>query len=266
MTPLYQNEADLDQGGKVSLGGILLKLDVRQNINQSFGISGFINYDYIDYNFKGDEGFAGLDPWDKTHRLGVGVGFNWRFGEDWSFRLGPSVQFSREEGASWSDSDTYGVVLALSKQINEDLTLGIGGGFFTGLEEDRAFPMLMVRWQITENLLLSNPFRPGPTGPAGLELAYSWGQGWNAGIGGAYRSLRFRLNDSGIAPNGIGQNKGTLSWVRLSRQIGRKFSLDAWAGGFLWGEMSLENDRGHELKSDDYDPALLVALTLNTRF
>jgi hypothetical protein len=82
----------------------------------------------------------------------------------------------------------------------------------------------------------------------------------------AAHTVRFRLNDSGIAPNGFGQNKGTLSWVRLSRQMGRKFSLDGWAGGFLWGEMSLENEKGHELQSEDYDPALLLALTLNARF
>jgi hypothetical protein len=50
-----------------------------------------------------------------------------------------------------------------------------------------------------------NALASGPTGPAGLELEYHFDGGWMVSVGAAYRVLRFRLSDTGLVSNGVGQ-------------------------------------------------------------
>jgi hypothetical protein len=69
------------------------------------------------------------------------------------------------------------------------------------------FPYITVNWQMTERLRLINPSRTSPAGPAGLELVYAIDKYWETGLGAAYRSYRFRLEEDGPIPNGIGEYK-----------------------------------------------------------
>ena len=59
---------------------------------------------------------------------------------------------------------------------------------------------------------MGNALPAGPTGPAGLELVYRPGEDWRFGpLGGAYRSVRFRLDRNGDVPSGIGSEKAFRS-------------------------------------------------------
>jgi hypothetical protein len=133
------------------------------------------------------------------------------------------------------------------------------------LEEVSAFPYLVVDWRISERFRLANPLRAGPTGPAGLELACAVSDGWDLGFGGAYRSVRFRLDDEGVAPGGVGEGRAIPAWLRLSHRMG-PFALDAYAGAVLGGKLSVENEQGGGVGSADYDPAPFVALRIQARF
>jgi hypothetical protein len=144
--------------------------------------------------------------------------------------------------------------------------LGAGVGIFSRLEEVSYFPMVVIDWNITEQLRLSNPFHGGPTGPAGLELSYALDQSWEIAFGGAYRSLRFRLNDEGIASNSIFQEKAVPVWGRITSRFGSQVKVDLNAGAFLSGKLKIENQDGHEISEDQYDAAPFIALTVSLTF
>jgi len=76
--------------------------------------------------------------------------------------------------------------------------------------ETKGFPYIAVDWKITDDLRLSNPFARALR-PAGLELSYGSLIAGDRG-GGAYRSFRFRLDDSGVAPNGVGELESTVGY------------------------------------------------------
>jgi hypothetical protein len=123
-----------------------------------------------------------------------------------------------------------------------------------------------VYWKISEKWLLANPFSAGPIGPAGLELTYSPSDLWEWGGGGAYRSNRFRLDNQAIAPDGIGQQSGLPTWIRVTRKFRRNYKLDLYGGILLNGEIRIEDRDGRKLGSDDFDPAAFMAVNVSARF
>ena len=120
----------------------------------------------------------------------------------------------------------------------------------------------MVTWKLKKNLTIQNPFRAGPAGPAGLELAWDASEKWQVGSGAAYRSFRFRLDDDGLAPGGVGEMTGVPVWVRSSWQAGPKSRLHLHTGAILAGEVVLENSTGRKVGSKHMDPSPVAALTL----
>ena len=128
------------------------------------------------------------------------------------------------------------------------------------------FPFVAVDWRFNEKWRLSNPFEADVLGPAGLELSYTFNQRWYLGGGGVYRSFRFRLDDEGVAPNGIGENEGIVSFLRLHRSGDSGLDLDIYVGATLDGRLELKDSEGAKLASSDYDTAPFVALTFSGEF
>ena len=265
-SPIYQFASDLDGGGDYRASRYFLRADASTEIGESLELGLGFSYDYEDYDFSGSTAFAGPDPWDQVHRVGFGAKLLYRIVKDWTLLIGPSLEFSRESGADWGDASTYGGVISATHRVNRNLTIGAGVGVFSGLEEVKAFPLIFVNWRISERLRLSNPLRVGPAGPAGLELVYKLGENWEIGGGAAYRSFRFRLDDQGVVPDGIGEVKFVPFWGRVSRKLGAHFTFDFYAGAFLAGELTIEDSNGNELGSADHDPAPFSALTVSGRF
>jgi hypothetical protein len=224
-----------------------------------------IDYDADLFSFTGDEGLGSLEPWGTVNTFSLAIGYTGKLGEDWSLRIAPSITASGESSASFSDSLRYGGVLAFTRTFKETLTLGLGAAIFSGLEETRVFPFIAVRWAFAPGWTLQNPFRPGPAGPAGLEVAYKTDT-WEFGFGGSYRSFRFRLADGGLGDHGIGEYSNVPLFVRASRPIGQHLTLDAYAGMLVGGSIEIEDSDGDDLVKSDFDPAPLIAISISGRF
>ena len=151
-------------------------------------------------------------------------------------------------------------------RFNPRLTLGIGAGVFNDLEEIRAFPFLTVYWRITDRLSLSNPLRSGPAGAAGLELAFAPTRQVVFALGGAWRSFRFRLDDEGIAPKGLGQVDLIPVWFRATLNLPHGLGLDAYIGEAFGGNLRLEDQNDNLIGEVDQDPAPFAAMVLRARF
>ena len=125
---------------------------------------------------------------------------------------------------------------------------------------------LPIYWKITDRLRLTNPFRAGPTGPAGLELVYKRDEKWEFAGGGAARGFRFRLDDKGPAPDGVGEQSGLPLFARITYKFGPRFKLDFYAGAIVGGQLAVEDSKGDLLAVDDHDTAPIAALTFAGRF
>ncbi len=266
VTPLYQFDGTLDSGGDVSVFRLLVNAGntLRPSKNITLRLNG--GYSHADYDFSGGSTFAGGAPWDKLHTMDFSAGLSCTALPGWRFTATPSVRIAREDGADWGNAFQYGGSLSASREFGDTLTLGLGAAVFSQLEEVTVTPLLLVTWRISEDLTLANPLRSGPTGPAGLELTYRLGNGWDLAAGASYRSERFRLKNSGSYADGVGEVSSIPAWLRLSHRMGGTFSLDLYGGVALGGNVRVEDRDGRRLASDDYDPAPFMAVTVAARF
>jgi hypothetical protein len=264
VTPFYQGRAGLDGGGRFSAAGAITRLGVTRRL----GARGFwgltLNYDYTDYRFDDADAFGGEAPWNDVQRVGLSVPIQFVTGS-WGWLIAPSVDYFRETGADWNDALSYGAVVSGVRQFSSG-RLGLGLGVFNRLEKVKVFPFVPVDWRLSERWRLTNPLAAGPTGPAGLEAMYAFATGWEIGAGGAYRSVRFRLNDSGPAASGVGEERGIVGFLHLTRKLDPRLALDLYAGAIFDGQLKVEDSHGDTLTEADFDTAPLVGLTLSARF
>jgi hypothetical protein len=262
-SPIYQFESDFDHGGSFSVQRYSFNFDTSTPVTNSLRAGISLGYDFEKYDFSGTTAFAGAAPWSDIHRFSIGLPVSYRMSDSWSLFVSPQVEWYGESGVDdWGDALGYGAVFAVSYRVSPGLTLGAGAGVFSRMEETRGFPYIAIDWKITEELRLANPFRTSPSGPAGLELSYRISDRWEIAAGGAYRSFRFRLDDGGVAPNGIGEADSTVGYARLTYRMGRDLKLDLYGGAAFNGKMRIADRNGNELGSDDFDTAPMAALSL----
>ncbi len=261
VTPVYQLNSSLNNGGSVSVSRLLLDINGNKALSEQLGVGFHLAYDYADYHFSAPTTFGGGNPWAKLQRLELGGSVSYDLTPQWSLYVAPSLQFSRADDAGWGNALEYGGILSLSDDLTKDLTLGLGVGLFSELAQTTIFPVIVINWKITDKLLLANPFHPGPTGPAGVELAYKMDNGWSLGGGAAYRSNRFRLNN-----DAIGESNAVPAWLRLSRKVADRYNLDLYGGVMLGGGMSIDDRNGNRLTSTSVNPAPFLALALSAGF
>jgi hypothetical protein len=265
-TPIYQIETELDVGGKFDVQRHFLRLDTSRFINQNWMVGVGLSLDYENWNFSDIAGLAGADLWDEIVRPGISVPIFFRTDSNWLFALIPSLDFAGASGAEIDEALSYGAVLSAAYTFNPNLTLGLGGGIFDRLDQMEFFPYVVIDWQINDRLQLTNPFRAGPVGPAGLELVYRTRERLEMGIGGAYRSYRFRLDDSSAIADGIGQVDFWAGFVRMSWPLGRQVHLDLNGGALYSGQITIEDRDANELGDTGYETAPFIGLTLRGRF
>ena len=235
-----QSSTDMDAGGDISIHRLGFKFGAVRGLDGGSSIGGGLSYTMLGYRFEGVPALGGFNPWEDINQLQVSLQYRHAIDRESSLFLMPSVSSNGESGASLSDSLEYGAIFGYTKQINPNLALGVGGGVFTGLEGTSGFPVIFVYWQINDHWRLGNPFRPGPSGPAGLEIVYTGISDWEIGFGGGYRSNRFALDDVGPAPDGFGENTGAPLFLRASREFQNGGSLDLYAGAVFGGELELD--------------------------
>ena len=265
-TAVYQGSSDLDQGGDYRRSGAILRGGTVYDLGGGNRAGITLNYDYLDYSFSSASAFGAVAPWNIVQRYGVVVPLSFGVGDGWSLGFAPSMDWVKENGANMGDSLIWGATLSGVKQFEGGNRLGLGAGVFSRIEKTSAFPFLIVDWRLDERWRLVNPLSSGPTGPAGLELDYRFDGNWTVGIGAAYRSLRFRLSDSGPVRNGVGEESGVPVFVRVTRSLGNEMALHFHGGMVAGGKLRVENSSGDLLREEDFDPAPLFGLTFVGRF
>lgn len=251
LTGFTQLDTDLDGGGQFHWGGGLASGSVLRQFTPRFGAGLTVRYDYQDWKFSAPSAFGGVAPWSHLDAPSVGLDLNYAYGPDIHFVLTPTVEWSYESGANTSDALTYGAVASAAKVFSPDLVLGLGVSVFRRINETKALPFFIVNWKINDRWRIANPFKAGPAGGAGLELAYTPDDHWEFGAGGTYRSYRFRLKENGPTPNGIGDNSFFPLFARISRKLTPHLRFDFYAAAVAGGKLSVDYANGDSRYSDD---------------
>ncbi|UCG38437.1 MAG: hypothetical protein JSV00_09705 [bacterium] len=260
-------QAGTDVGdSEMDLSGYLVQVEKNLVQNRRLILGFSASYGMWNYTFAGPPADTWNGPWGKVRSVGGGLAIIAPGSGKWSYFLAPVLDCFWEEGADAADGLVSGAVAAAVHSFRHDRRLGLGAGVFKGLEDTMVFPFISVSWQLNEDLALQNPLSAGPAGPAGLELVYDPSGTWQIGGGWAYTSFRFRLDDEGVGPDGVGEISGINVWVRASWQVDPKVKLGAYAGASLAGDAVIEDSNGRELESEHVGPTPLAAVTMEWKF
>ncbi|AOX99033.1 hypothetical protein [Jeongeupia sp. USM3] len=265
LTPVWQGETALDGGGKAGVNSILFSASVDQAMEPgwSFGLGVRLAQDRWD--FESPARFDGKAPWGTVRQGSLGFHVNYVTAGYQSFSVAPTVEYAGERGAS--DAIGYGATFVAAQQFSETLQLGLGAGVYREFDKTSAFPFLVVDWQIDKRWHLGNPFDAGPSGPGGLELSYAPTERWQIAAGGAWRSERFRLAGSNaVSPGGVGQHDRLPVYLRVGYATQPGWRIDAYAAAAFGGKLKLEDDRGHEIGSENYDTAPMFGISFSGAF
>ena len=259
-------EADVQGGGDLDVLRMRFGVTGKAGLTRDLDLAVSIGYGLDLYDFSGTTRLGGVDPWGDIHTLSVGALLSLELNDDWTVFGGPVVQFAREDNVGLDDSFIGGAVVGATYEVSSALTVGGGLGVVTQIEDDaRLFPMIVLEWEISDTLRLISQ-TSGAAGRSGLELVYDLGNDWETAIGASYDFRRFRLDDEGIAPEGVGEETRLPIRARLSYQAGDHFIIDLYAGITLSSELQLDDADGALLGKEDVDPAGLLGVTFTISF
>jgi hypothetical protein len=261
-----REDADLDHGGDVTVNGVILRAGTSRDLGGGKRAGVTLNYDYFDYSFNNPVAFGGVSPWHILERYGFSAPLSFALQDGWNIGVAPSFDWFLEKGAKTGDSLVWGATTTAVKRYEGGNLLGIGIAAFNRIEENSFIPFPIVDWRFSENWRLINPLAAGPTGPAGLELDYTFNSGWTAGAGVAYRTTRYRLSQTGSTPNGIGQVSGVPVFLRGSHDVGTLTTLNLYIGAVANGKLEIEDSSGNTIRSENFDLAPFFGANLVFRF
>jgi hypothetical protein len=261
-----QLDTDLDQGGSFSIdrffveGGPVYSPDYRRSISLLLG------YGYDGYDFSGIPAVAG-SPWEDIHSLRFSAPVRWGTADQWTFFAAPVLRLAAESGADWDQAVTGGGFAGFSYRCSDSLSLGPGIGILSQLEDNVSlFPLLFIQWQITDRLSLETGRGLAASRGPGLGLNWQATEELTFAVGARYEKQRFRLDDDGTAPDGIGEKTSYPLFLGATYDLNEDMQASLVAGTELGGELRQEDQEGRLLAEDDYDPAFFGGLTLRARF
>lgn len=264
--PLYQFPSHVDGGGTLSVFTLIFCADLSKQLNEKLGAGVRFSYIYDAYDFSGLTAFPVPRPWSSIHTFGLDFPLVFSLNDTWKLHLIPTGQFSGEDGARFGSSLSYGGVVAVSHVFGPKLELGMGIGVYSNLATISVYPYPIVEIKLSDRIKFTNPFPAGPAGPAGGELSYSLNKHWAIGVGGAYRSPRFRLDNNGPLRGGIGEYRSIPIFARLSYKHSQAFKIDLYGGVSLFNEIYINDSNGDEIYRSQQDVAPLFGMSISGSF
>ena len=264
---VHQFDTDIDNGGSFSVNRLFIQGGPTYTTEGGTSLSLALGYGLDEYDFSGDSGFGSRQPWEDIHTLRLSIPLRWQVSEKWSGFASPTLRFSGESGADFSDSITGGAFVGFSYRYSDRLSFGPGIGVLTQLEDNiSVIPILVINWKMTETLSLTTGRGIGATLGPGLTLKWQPSRAWAFSLGGRYESRRFRLADNGTHPNGIGEDRSFPIFGGIEYSFTPMVRISAVCGVEVGGELRLEDEGGDTIIEEDHDPAGVLGFAFSARF
>jgi outer membrane receptor protein involved in Fe transport len=264
---VYQTKTSLDSGGDVSVGRYVVSVGGAKVFGGRWRVGASVGYGEDRYDFSGSRGFGALDPWDRIRELRFSVPVQYFANDKWTVYAIPSLRFNAESGASLDDGTNGGVLAGASYRVSDNLTIGPGFGAFSEIEGDASFfPVLIIDWKLTDSLSLETGRGFAASRGPGLQLRYKHSPRWQFTLGGRYEKTRFRLDDSGPAPDGVGEDRAFPLFATAELEVNPDTQLAFIGGAEVGSSLRLEDDRGKRLSKTDMSTGPFFGATLRATF
>jgi hypothetical protein len=266
--PLYQFGSKVDGGGSLSVFTLIFGANVDKQVTENLETGLNFTYIYDGYSFSGMTGFRVPYPWSSIHTFGFDVPLTYSLNRDctWKIYVVPTGQFSGESTARFGDALVYGGAIGVSHVFTPNIELGLGLAAYYNLAQVSFFPYPIVKIKISERFVITNPFGASPAGPGGGVLNYKLTEHWSVGLGGAYRSYRFRLDHNGPIPGGIGQYRSCPVFATVAYQQSPGLRVELYAGATLFNKIYIDDHGGDELFRTKQNAAPLLGLSASGTF
>jgi len=264
-----QGEADIDGGGGADVqvnrfdAGIL----DHWNFQESWRWTNAFFFGANDYDFEGG-GFAAGNPWETILSMRYTSTLRRALNEEWGVFGGGVFMFAPETSADWGDSFTGGGVGGFDWRPNSSFFVSVGLAVLSQIEDDALVtPSVVMSWTPVDQWSLRAGAVPASGGAAvASELAWRIADPLEVGLGVLFHQRRFRLNDSGPSPDGVGEDNNMPLRVRVGWDVTEQVSLHFSVGAVLAGELQLDDQNGNRINRQDYDPAPYGSVRLTGRF
>ena len=262
-----QFDSSIDNGGKIGAlrYGAELRLDYELTNDDDLQLR--FQYQRDDWDFSGTTGMGNDDPWDQVSTIDIAL--QWTHHSDDKTRVfgGPIIRWSGDSGAEQSKSDVLGGMIGVSYSFSETLLLGGGVGIIESLEDDsRIFPVIVVDWKLSDDVKLSSNLLTRYGSRTGVEFVWTPHEDWSLGAGLSYDYSRFRLDDDGIAPNGVGEATSLPLTFRATYHPSTSVDITIFGGVVFSGDLSVYDSSGLTLQTENYDSAGTIGLLAQIRF
>lgn len=260
----FQGDADLSGGGEVSATRTFLRIGALYRFDQSSGLGLAFGIGEQSYDF----GSGAAPLWGDVRALGMTVPILFETSQGADVLLAPQIRSAYESGAHGSDSVTYGLFAGISWQVSDTLRIGPAFGAFSELEGGGidAFPALIVDWQISDRWSLTTGRGVGATQGPGLRLGYAASDALDLGLEVRIENAEFRLDDSGLAPGGVGEDSSVPLVLSLGYNPHPALSINGFVGAAFDGELTARDATGAIVSRQTYDVAPLAGLAIRLRF
>jgi len=264
---VHQLDADIDDGGSFSVNRFFIQAGPTYTTDNATSISLAAGYGFDGYSFSGESGFGGRKPWDDIYTLRLSIPVRWKMSQKWTGFVSPTVRSTGEKGADFNEAITGGGFAGFSYEFSDRLSIGPGIGVLTQLEDStQVIPILVINWKINDTLSLNTGRGIGATLGPGLTLDWRPSRSWSFSLGGRYESLRFRLDENGDVPNGVGDDRAFPIFAGVGYSLTPMIRVSFIGGVEVGGKLRLENKTGRLITEEAHDPAGFVGFAFNARF
>lgn len=245
-------------------------------VNESILVGVHTGYRYTHYEFHRNNppnipsvyGSSELprDPWGAVNTFDITPNTTILVGDRFSVIAAVPIRYSGETGAR-RNGFAAGISSLVRWQVTDNFRFGVGIGVTSQLEDDaETFPLVSLDWQITDSL----DFRTEGSWMQGGNAMLVWGanKAIRLTVSAGYERNRFRLDDNGFRSDrdGIGEVTAVPveAGIRFRLYDGAFFDFRFGLG--VAGKLRVEDDDGHKLYEEDYDPAPRLSLGLTLPF
>lgn len=261
----HQFNSNIDNGGELGItrGGFELRLGKKVTDQDSMKFKFKVARD--DYDFGGVAGLGLQNPWSTIDTVDFAVSWFHAVDQDKTLFAAGIVRSSYEH--DFSDGLVGGGSAGFIQRYSPTFTLGLGVGILGQIHDDPLVtPVIVLDWEISENLRVSSDLVSRFGTQTGAELVWTPNSEWTIGVGISYDYSRFRLNDSGVAPNGAGEATSWPLSFRATRHVSPDFDLTFYGGVVYNGELRVFDQSRNQLTLDKYDEAGVIGIMGQIRF
>jgi hypothetical protein len=262
-----QFDSSIDSGGNVGVSRYGAELRLNYHLTDEDDLQLRFQYQRDDWNFSGATGLGNDDPWDLVTTTDIALQWTHQWKEKTQLFGGPIIKWSEDSGASQSNSKVFGGMFGIAHVYSDTLVLGGGVGFIETLgDDDRFFPIIVLDWKIKDRLTLRSDLMTRFGNRIGVELVWTPRDDWSLGAGLSYDYSRFRLDDVGIAPGGVGEATSLPLTLRASYHPSDNVDITIFGGVVFGGELSVYESTGLMMQTESYDSAGAVGILARIRF